>query len=262
LPDVRQAGIHRLTRRLRAAALVAAALASPLASPGAGGVAAAGARAAAGGPVTTRLSDEAKLSRWAYPSRAAPIRARPQEGAPVIGNLRLITEDRLPEVYLLLARQVGPGGGSDWVRLRVPGRPNGRTGWVRRDALGGFHRVRLAITVDRRRQRITVRRSGRIVFEAPVGIGSDATPSPAGRFWIREKFRIAAGGVYGPRALGTAAYAPGLTDWPSGGVIGLHGTNEPGLIPGRPSHGCIRLRNRDILRFYRLVPVGTPLRIR
>ena len=45
-------------------------------------------------------------------------------------------------------------------------------------------------------------------------------------------------------------------------MIGFHGTNQPGLIPGRPSHGCIRLRNHDIARFYRLVPVGTPVRIR
>ena len=37
-------------------------------------------------------------------------------------------------------------------------------------------------------------------------------------------------------------------------MVGLHGTNEPGLIPGRPSHGCIRLRNRDILTLYRLAP--------
>jgi lipoprotein-anchoring transpeptidase ErfK/SrfK len=44
-------------------------------------------------------------------------------------------------------------------------------------------------------------------------------------------------------------------------VVGLHGTNEPDLIPGRPSHGCIRLRNKDIIRLYRLVPRGTPLHV-
>jgi lipoprotein-anchoring transpeptidase ErfK/SrfK len=123
--------------------------------------------------------------------------------------------------------------------------------------------VTTAITVDRSKRRVTVRRGGRIVLTAPVGIGKSSTPTPAGQFWIREKFHVAnPGGVYGPRALGTSAYAPGLTDWPSGGVVGFHGTNEPGLVPGTPSHGCIRLRNQDVLRFYRLVPVGTPLRIR
>jgi lipoprotein-anchoring transpeptidase ErfK/SrfK len=62
--------------------------------------------------------------------------------------------------------------------------------------------------------------------------------------------------------MGTAAYSDVLTDWPGGGVIGMHGTSEPELIPGRPSHGCIRLRNRDIERLYRLTPIGTPLRIK
>ena len=252
-----------LRRRITACAVaVAASLASLAGAGGASASADAGA-VAAGGAVVTRLSDEAKLSRWAYPAREALVRTAPSDQARVIARLRILTEDRLPETYLLLTRHVGAGKTNDWVRLRVPGRPNGRTGWVPRDALGSFHRVRTAITVDRRRLRVTVRRRGRIVFRAPVGIGTPSTPTPAGRFWIREKFRVAGGGgVYGPRALGTAAYAPRLTDWPSGGVIGFHGTNQPGLIPGRPSHGCIRLRNHDISRFYRLVPVGTPLRIR
>ena len=31
------------------------------------------------------------------------------------------------------------------------------------------------------------------------------------------------------------------------------------LIPGRPSHGCIRVRNADMARLYRLTPIGTPI---
>jgi lipoprotein-anchoring transpeptidase ErfK/SrfK len=44
--------------------------------------------------------------------------------------------------------------------------------------------------------------------------------------------------------------------------VGIHGTNQPELIPGRPSHGCIRVRNRAIKRLARLMPIGTPIRIR
>ena len=98
-------------------------------------------------------------------------------------------------------------------------------------------------------------------MSARVGVGKASTPTPAGRFWIREKFHVQGVPLYGPRAIGTSAYAPTLSDWPGGGVVGLHGTDQPGLIPGRPSHGCIRLRNRDILRLYRLAPVGTPIEI-
>ena len=255
-----------LRRRITACAV---AVAAPLASlAGAGGASAsvgAGAVAAAtaDGVVVTRLSDEARLSRWAYPAREALVRTAPSDQARVIDRLRILTEDRLPETYLLLSRRVGAGEENDWVRLRVPGRPNGRTGWVPRDALGSFHRVSTAITVDRRRLRVTVRRRGRIVFRAPVGIGTPSNPTPAGRFWIRKKFRVAGGGgVYGPRALGTARLRAGADGLAERRRHRLHGTSQPGLIPGRPSHGCIRLRNQDIARFYRLVTVGTPVRIR
>jgi lipoprotein-anchoring transpeptidase ErfK/SrfK len=62
-------------------------------------------------------------------------------------------------------------------------------------------------------------------------------------------------------AFGTSARSAVLTDWPSGGFIGIHGTDYPELIPGRISHGCIRMRNSDILRLGRLMPVGTPLTV-
>ena len=64
---------------------------------------------------------------------------------------------------------------------------------------------------------------------------------------------------YGPLAFGTSARSAVLTDWPGGGFVGIHGTNRPELIPGRVSHGCIRMRNRDIERLGRLMPVGTPI---
>ena len=47
----------------------------------------------------------------------------------------------------------------------------------------------------------------------------------------------------------------------SGGEYAIHGTNRPDLLPGRVSHGCIRLRNDDIMALERLMPVGTPLTI-
>jgi lipoprotein-anchoring transpeptidase ErfK/SrfK len=53
-----------------------------------------------------------------------------------------------------------------------------------------------------------------------------------------------------------------LTDWPGGGVVGIHGTNEPRLLTGHVSHGCIRMRNADILRLDRIIEVGAPVTIR
>jgi len=209
---------------------------------------------------SSALSDERLLTRWAHPTQRARVTTRPARGAKAVGRLRLLTEDGFPEVYLLLSTWTDARG-NEWVRLRLPGRPNGRKGWVRRDALGDFNRVTTRVVVDRSRLRATLYRGGKRILQARVGVGTPSTPTPSGNHWIREKFRVAPGTIYGTRAIGTSAYAPTLSDWPGGGVVGLHGTNQPGLIPGRPSHGCVRLRNADIERLYRLAARGTPVRI-
>jgi lipoprotein-anchoring transpeptidase ErfK/SrfK len=211
---------------------------------------------------TTRLSDEHVESRWAHPTRAATIRRAPSNHAARVGRLHHRTEDGLPEVYLLLSKKTYDNG-HQWVRLRVPGRPNGRIGWVPRSALGAFHVVATSIVVDRRTLRLTLFRHGKVVKRFPVGVGKPSTPTPAGRFVIRELLKVPGKHtIYGPYAFGTSDYSV-LSDWPGGGVIGIHGTDEPGLIPGRPSHGCMRLRNRDVayLAGPHGAPVGTPIRI-
>jgi lipoprotein-anchoring transpeptidase ErfK/SrfK len=202
-----------------------------------------------------RLSDERTYTRSAEALRAAPIRRGPTTRTPRVGRLRRWTEDRVPEVYLLLRRH------GRWTQVRIPGRPNGRVGWVPSEALAPARLTRWALEIDRRRLRARLAYAGRVVWTAPVGIGAAGTPTPAGRYWIREKLRVPGHTLYGPWALGTSAYSS-LSDWPGGGVVGLHGTDQPRLIPGRPSHGCVRLRNADIRHLARHLPVGAPVRIR
>jgi hypothetical protein len=97
----------------------------------------------------------------------------------------------------------------------------------RSSALGPLYRVTTRLVVDRARLRATLYKSGRVVWRSRIGIGAAATPTPPGDSWVREKFRVTrSGGPYGPRALGTSTYSK-LTDWPGGGVIGIHGTNAP-----------------------------------
>jgi L,D-transpeptidase catalytic domain len=211
-------------------------------------------------PGAIRISDERTITRWAHTADVQPVFSRPTGQAHQVARLRLLTEDKLPEVYLVLARWKNDAGNT-WLKIRVPMRPNGRVGWVREDALGTLHVVHTRLVVNRHTLRVTLYDRGNKRFSARIGVGKASTPTPAGHFWIREKFHVAGTTLYGPAAIGTSAYAPTLSEWPGGGVVGLHGTNEPNLIPGRPSHGCIRLRNRDILRLYRMAPAGTPVDI-
>jgi hypothetical protein len=211
-------------------------------------------------PGIVKLSDERLTTKWAHTADLQPVFSRPSGSARRLARLRLLTEDRFAEVYLVLSKWTNPAGNT-WLKIRVPKRPNGVTGWVRAGALGDLHTVHTQLRVNKHTLRVTLYDHGRKRFGARIGVGKAATPTPAGHFWIREKFRVGGHTLYGPRAIGTSAYAPYLTDWPGGGVVGLHGTNQPSLIPGRPSHGCIRLRNADILRLYKLAPVGTPIDI-
>jgi lipoprotein-anchoring transpeptidase ErfK/SrfK len=132
---------------------------------------------------------------------------------------------------------------------------------VPQTALGDFHVVRTRLVVDRARLTISLFRNGRLVFRAPVGVGQPQWPTPRGQFYVRERLDGFGDPFYGPIAFGTSGRSAALTDWPGGGYIGIHGTDSPQLIPGRISHGCIRVRNDDIVRMSRMLPLGTPLTI-
>jgi len=206
------------------------------------------------------LSNLTTLSRWAYANGEAPARSAPRSHARIVGRLALLTSDEQAEPYVALESATSRPGGT-WVRVELPGRPNGRSGWVPRGALGPLHIVRDRLVVDRRRLRVTLYREGSAVFSAPVGVGKPGTITPAGSFYVTEKLRTVHSPAYGPYAIGTSAFAPTLSEWPGGGVVGIHGTDEPQLVPGRPSHGCVRMRDPDIMRLWHLVQVGTPILI-
>ena len=207
-----------------------------------------------------KLSDEKRITRWAHAQATAKIRLSPQASSRMITRLRFVTEDKLPEVYPVLGARMDSAG-RRWVHIRVPKRPNGKTGWVLDEMVGQFYIVRTLLVIDRRKLRATLYKGGKKIWNARVGIGKRGTPTPRGQFWIRERLKgIGGNGTYGPWAFGTSAYS-NLSDWPGGGVVGIHGTNQPGLIPGRPSHGCVRVRNDKIRQLARLMPIGTPVSI-
>jgi hypothetical protein len=199
-------------------------------------------------------------STWASVQRAVSARELPSGTAAPVARV----ETRTPEGTTNIVSVVGRGrdrAGRLWVHVRLAVLPNGRTGWVPREALGAYEVVRTRLVVDLRRFSATLLRNGRAIFRAPVGIGQPQWPTPRGRFYVRNRLERYASPVYGPLAFGTSARSPTLTDWPGGGFVGIHGTNEPDILPGRVSHGCIRMRNDDILELGRLMPIGTPVTI-
>jgi lipoprotein-anchoring transpeptidase ErfK/SrfK len=200
-------------------------------------------------------------AQWTYVLVPATARAGPSWSAQAVRRVSSTTPEGETNLVLALSQRPDANGHS-WVRVRLATSPNGVTAWVPRTALGDFHTVRTRLIVDRKRMTISLFREGRLVFRTGVGIGRRAWPTPRGQFYVRERLTGFGDPFFGPIALGTSGRSARLTDWPGGGYIGIHGTNMPDLIPGRISHGCIRLRNMDILRLSRLLPLGTPVSIR
>ncbi|MDQ3778336.1 MAG: L,D-transpeptidase [Actinomycetota bacterium] len=200
-------------------------------------------------------------SRWAVVRAAVPARASASPDADVIAWLDTQTPEGTSNIVLVLGKRVDDAGRL-WIRVRLPVLREPNTGWVPRNALGGYGTVTTHLVVDLGSLQAALFRDGREIFRADVGVGKAFWPTPRGEFYIRNKLTGYASPMYGPLAFGTSARSRVLTDWPAGGYVGIHGTNRPDLLPGRVSHGCIRMRNRDILRLSRLMPVGTPLTVR
>jgi lipoprotein-anchoring transpeptidase ErfK/SrfK len=201
------------------------------------------------------------ISTWAVVRRAVIAYARPSLSAAPVTRVETQTPEGTTNIVSVLGRRRDKAGRT-WVNVRLAVLPNGRTGWIPRAALGGYGVVRTRLVVDLKRFSATLLRNGRAIFRARVGVGKPAWPTPSGEFYVRNRLERYASPVYGPLAFGTSARSPTLTDWPGGGFVGIHGTNEPQLLPGRVSHGCIRMRNEDILELGRLMPVGTPVTVR
>jgi len=153
-------------------------------------------------------------------------------------------------------------GGRTWYPVRLQMRPNGSTGWVSSDEVV-LTTETVALVVTLSAHSLTLYNQGAEVATYPVGLGSKADPTPTGTFFVIGVLQPAdPNGAYGAYAIGTSAFSDTLPNWPGGGVVGIHGTNEPSSIGKNVSHGCIRLNNKDITALAQAVNLGTPIFIR
>jgi hypothetical protein len=246
-PKVAQAGTYRITFGANAAGLVGVQRSIVV-------------RVVAA--VKTVLSNRAtETYKWAFVTRRTYVRSGPTSRARIVAPLSRSTPEYFPNLVQTLNEIRFPSG-ERWVQVRLAILPNSSTGWVRRSALGRYRALRTRLVVDRSRLRATLFSAGRPIFRTIVGVGQSHWPTPRGEFYIREILTGYNMPAYGPVAFGLSARSNVLTDWPGGGFIGIHGTNAPGILPGRVSHGCIRMRNAAVLRLKRLMPLGTPVSVR
>ena len=151
----------------------------------------------------------------------------------------------------------------DWIRVLLPMRPNGSEGWVRaEDVTLATNPYR--IEVDLGDFELTAYKHDRVVVQSRAAIGTGGTPTPQGRFFTTILAKPSdPASPYGKYAYGLSAYSEVLNTFAGGdGQVAIHGTNQPSLIGTAVSHGCVRVDNPTITKLARLIPLGTPVRIR
>lgn len=163
----------------------------------------------------------------------------------------------------LLVAHLGAGAWEDWYEVLLPGRPNGRTAWVRAQDVT-LHEVDHEVEVDLASRTLRVLERGKEVLVTPVAVGSPESPTPTGRFSLTDKLDTGRpDGPYGPFALGLSARSDALTEFAGGDAqVGIHGTNVPSSIGQPVSHGCIRVPNEVAVQLSRMLALGTPVTVR
>ena len=186
------------------------------------------------------------------------VRVTPDRSARRIALLTQFRDDFRPRVVLALAVRRDAQGRPAWYRLSLSGRPNGRTGWVPAASVA-LKPMTKTIVIDRSERTLELRSRGRVLLRTRVAVGAPGMETPLGNFYVLAKFRPTAP-ILGAYGFETSAYSK-LSEWPGGGIVGIHGTDAPWLLGQAVSHGCIRVANDAILRLRDLVPVGTPIQI-
>jgi len=203
------------------------------------------------------------------PSQELAVLFRPHEAllrpskhsTPVyyVRTRRPITEERT--VLPVLGHKTSADG-LRWLHVRLPGRPNGRTGWIRKRATVPAT-TRWHIVIDTSRRRAIVYKRARPVRVFRAVVGKPSTPTPLGRFFVEETIKLRTGDVGAPYALALSAHSNVLREFAGGpGQIAMHGlANVGGVLGSAVSHGCVRLSSDAMSWLVARTGPGTPVTI-
>jgi lipoprotein-anchoring transpeptidase ErfK/SrfK len=228
-------------------------------------------------PAVQKKTKPSRQQRTSKPEQSTRLLPWRQDGISEVAHVRvrhiaIYRSPRAKHASLVLGKRDAKGTPrtflvratkGDWVRVFLPTRPNGSQGWVKRRAVRVYtNGYRLVVRL--RSNELRLWRGDKLLARYPVALGTRSTPTPRGLYYIVELLQPrSADGSYGPFSFGLSAHSNVLKRFAGGdGRVGLHGTNQPGLIGSDVSHGCIRLRNEAVRRLAKILPLGTPVYIR
>ncbi len=208
-------------------------------------------------PTVVKPSQELAALRFSH-----KVFSKPSKGSTriaLVSSRRPITEERtvLPVLGHGTSRD-----GLRWLRVRLPGRPNGRTGWITRRGTVAW-RTNWHLVVYTSSRRVAVYKSGRRARVFSAIVGHVSTPTPAGPFFVEESIQMPRGAPGAPFALALSARSNVLQEFSGGpGQIALHGlSNVGGTLGSAVSHGCVRLDNAAMRWLVSRIGPGTPVTI-
>ena len=211
---------------------------------------------------SARTERVARTQRLAVVLTAHTARSAPDLHAAavqVVSPTTPLTHERtiLPVLGKARGRQ-----GAVWLRVRLPGRPNGHAGWIKEQGTRSA-RTNWSILVDLRDRHVTVFRSAVPTKTFPVVIGRPSAPTPSGWFFVEESLRIVPGYAGGPYALALSARSNVYSEFDGGpGQIAFHGVYGIGGTPGTAvSHGCVRVGSADMAWLGEHIRQGVPVHI-
>jgi L,D-transpeptidase catalytic domain len=220
------------------------------------------------GPSTTRAPVKAGVFQLgnapayvALATKDVTVRSKPGKG-----DIVAVFPEELPwgsPTPFLIDEARRTATGETWLKVLLPQRPNGSSGWVHRDQVR-IRPVTHEVVVDLSSRTASLLKSRRKIRSFRVGVGTTGTPTPTGRFYVTVKLKppqISAA-AYGAWALGLSGYSEVHQTFGTGdGQIALHGTYKPWLLGQPVSNGCVRMDNETISLLAETLPLGAPVTI-
>jgi len=191
--------------------------------------------------------------------RSVAVRKRPDPRAHVIKVMHQFRPDYRPQEMLAVRKATGSDG-NVWYRISIPMRPNGTYGWIPAGTVS-LQPTHSEIVVNIDTRTIDIYRFGKHKWHGKVAVGAPGRETPIGHYFVAARFVPYRDPFLGVFAVETSAYSK-LTEWPGGGVVGIHGTDLPQLLGQAVSHGCVRVSNATARHLKTLTPLGTPIWIK
>jgi hypothetical protein len=189
-------------------------------------------------------------------------RRAPRDGAATIELVRALRPLTAERTTLPVVGHATDTRGTRWLRVRLPGRPNGHLGWIKQSATV-LETTPWHIVVDTSERLVSVYRNGHEIRAYSSVVGKPSTPTPLGEFFVEEDVELRPGDVGAPYALALSARSDVFQEFDGGpGQVALHGlANVGGMLGTAASHGCVRLDTAAMRWLVTRIGPGVPVTI-